>query len=221
MRRNVCDAYCYLHRKWANFASQFAMRYQLFPSLHTDHVMPIIRRTTWLQSHKRSLCENKLFKPPLASFYNKTSLYLVAHFRTMHQSCTEQFVSPNGYPIFARLRYSNSVYCVNKAVPDGSVSNIHLGYFTVARWHYFLQKSRTDRHTKPINGSKFHHSSYRLMLETITPVIKVHICFQLAFSTTICFSRAVACRPNIQLWLNKVISVYRNLSYLHEQGIEQ
>jgi len=33
MRRNFCDAYCYLHRKWAYFASQIAMRYQLFPSL--------------------------------------------------------------------------------------------------------------------------------------------------------------------------------------------
>jgi len=33
MRRNCCDAYCYLHRKWAYFALQIAMRYQLFPSL--------------------------------------------------------------------------------------------------------------------------------------------------------------------------------------------
>jgi len=33
MRRNCCDAYGYLHRKWAYFASQIAMRYQLFPSL--------------------------------------------------------------------------------------------------------------------------------------------------------------------------------------------
>jgi len=33
----------------------------------------------------------------------------------------------------------------NKAVSDGSVSIIR--YFTVASWHYFLQKSRTDRHT--------------------------------------------------------------------------
>jgi len=73
---------------------------------------------------------------------------------------------------------------IYKAVPDGSVSNIcsliHLvilqslgdstffkraiqlnsfSYFTVARWHYFLQKSRTDKHTEPINGSKFHHST--------------------------------------------------------------
>jgi len=35
MRRNCCDAYGYLHRKWAYFASQIAMRYQLFLSLHT------------------------------------------------------------------------------------------------------------------------------------------------------------------------------------------
>jgi len=34
MRCNCCDAYNgYLHRKWAYFASQTAMRYQLFPSL--------------------------------------------------------------------------------------------------------------------------------------------------------------------------------------------
>jgi len=33
MLRNCCDAYLGLHRKWAYFASQIAMRYQLFPSL--------------------------------------------------------------------------------------------------------------------------------------------------------------------------------------------
>jgi len=33
MHRNCCGAYGYLHREWAYFASQIAMRYQLFPSL--------------------------------------------------------------------------------------------------------------------------------------------------------------------------------------------
>jgi len=33
MRSNICDACGYLHCKWAYFASQIAMRYQLFPSL--------------------------------------------------------------------------------------------------------------------------------------------------------------------------------------------
>jgi len=32
MRRNVCDACGYLHGKWAYFASQIAMPYQLLPS---------------------------------------------------------------------------------------------------------------------------------------------------------------------------------------------
>jgi len=60
---------------------------------------------------------------------------------------------------------------LNKAVSDGSVSNIR--YFTVASssWHHFLQKSPTDtethRHSEPINGSKFHHSTSRFMLEMI------------------------------------------------------
>jgi len=36
MRRNVCDVFGYLHRKWAYFALQIAMRDQLFPSLDTS-----------------------------------------------------------------------------------------------------------------------------------------------------------------------------------------
>jgi len=47
--------------------------------------------------------------------------------------------------------------CIYKAVSDGSVSNIRslcqtnsFSYFTVARWHYFLQKSHTNRQTRRV-----------------------------------------------------------------------
>jgi len=57
----------------------------------------------------------------------------------------------------------------HKAVSDGSVSNIR--YFTIADTTFFKRAVQTDtqtlRHTEPINGSKFHHSTSRLMLETI------------------------------------------------------
>jgi len=42
MRRNCCDAYGNLHRKWAYFASQIAMRYQLFPSLPRTGKMALL-----------------------------------------------------------------------------------------------------------------------------------------------------------------------------------
>jgi len=67
-------------------------------------------------------------------------------------------------------------FCANKAVPDGSVSNIRslihlvlhsLGellsskepYRKTDRGTYRQTDRQTHRHTEPINGSKFHHST--------------------------------------------------------------
>jgi len=62
------------------------------------------------------------------------------------------------------IKYHRPLYTIYKVVLDGSVSNIrsliHLVILqSLGDTTFFKRAIQTDRHTEPINGSKFHHST--------------------------------------------------------------
>jgi len=95
MRRNCIDAYGYLHRKWAYFASQSAMRYHFFPSLIISNIFPF-----WLNCciFCSSISAERL-KSTERSKYDKA----VAHYEKIGQTVPEVFYFNKGLWRFVGL----------------------------------------------------------------------------------------------------------------------